>query len=199
MAAKRNANVALRRESLLGVNQFPNFSEISNEDFPQSVFQAADMTEKDAEAETLKPYRAAQPFEALRYKTDRFTQTKKRPVAFMLTLGNLTMRKARAQFSCNFFAVAGFEVIDNNGFQSVEEGVDAAREKQADIIVLCSSDEEYSQYAPQAAALLDKEILVIAGNPQCKSELEAKGIKNFIHVKSNALEELKMYQKQLKI
>ena len=199
VAAKRNANVALRRESLLGVNQFPNFSEISNGDFPQSVFQAADMTEKDAEAETLKPYRAAQPFEALRYKTDRFTQTKKRPVAFMLTLGNLTMRKARAQFSCNFFAVAGFEVIDNNGFQSVEEGVDAAREKQADIIVLCSSDEEYSQYAPQAAALLDKEILVIAGNPQCKSELETKGIKNFIHVKSNALEELKMYQKQLKI
>ncbi len=199
VVSKRNANAALRRENLLGVNQFPNFSEILKEDLPQTVFQAADMTKEGAEAETLKPYRVAQPFEALRYKTDKYSQTNKRPVAFMLTIGNLAMRKARAQFSCNFFAVAGFEVIDNNGFQSVQEGVDAAREKQADIVVLCSSDEEYEIFAPEVAGLLEKEILVIAGNPQCKSELEAQGIKNFIHVKSNALEELKIYQEQLKI
>jgi methylmalonyl-CoA mutase len=199
MAAKRDTNVALRRENLLGVNQFPNFSETAKEEFPEWVFKASDLTEKDAEVETLKPYRAAQPFEALRYKTDVHAKNKKRPVAFMLPMGNLTFRKARAQFSTNFFAVAGFEVIDNNGFKTAKEGLEAAKAKNADIVVLCSSDEEYAELAPQVAELLDKEILVIAGAPECKTELEAKGITNFIHMKSNILEELKMYQSKLGI
>ena len=80
----------------------------------------------------------------------------------MLPIGNLTFRKARAQFSTNFFAVAGFEVIDNNGFKTVEEGLQAARAKNADIVVLCSSDDEYAELAFQVAKMLDKEILVIA-------------------------------------
>jgi methylmalonyl-CoA mutase len=199
MAAKRDTNVALRRENLLGVNQFPNFSETAKEEFPEWVFKASDLTEEDAEVETLKPYRAAQPFEALRYKTDVYAKTNKRPVAFMLPMGNLAFRKARAQFSCNFFAVAGFEVIDNNGFNSVISGVEAATAKNADIVVVCSSDEEYAELAPQVAQLLEKEILVVAGAPECKPELEAKGITNFIHMKSNILEELKAYQTKLGI
>ncbi len=199
MAAKRNTNLALRRENLLGVNQFPNFSETAKEEFPEWVFKANDQTEEGAEAETLKPYRAAQPFEALRYKTDRYSRNNKRPVVFMLPMGNLTFRKARAQFSTNFFAVAGFEVVDNNGFNTVEEGLKAARIKSADIVVVCSSDDEYAELAPQVAEQLDKEILVIAGNPECRPELEAKGITNFIHMKSNILEELKAYQSKLNI
>jgi len=199
MAAKRDTNVALRRENLLGVNQFPNFSETAKEDFPEWVFQASNCAEEGAEVETLKPYRAAQPFEALRYKTDMYSKTNKRPVVFMLPMGNLTFRKARAQFSTNFFAVAGFQVIDNNGFKTAKEGLEAAKAKNADIVVLCSSDEEYAELAPQIAELLDKEILVIAGAPECKPELEAEGIKNFIHMKSNILEELKVYQEKLGI
>jgi methylmalonyl-CoA mutase len=199
MAAKRDSNVALRRENLLGVNQFPNFSETVKEEFPEWIFQASDLTEQGAEVETLKPYRAAQPFEALRYKTDVYAKTNKRPVAFMLPMGNLAFRKARAQFSTNFFAVAGFEVIDNNGFSSVIAGIEAAKAKNADIVVVCSSDEEYAELAPQVAQLLEKEILVVAGAPECKPDLEAKGITNFIHMKSNILEELKAYQSKLGI
>lgn len=60
----------------------------------------------------------ASEFEALRLSTEK---SGKRPKAFMLTIGNLAMRQARAQFSCNFLACAGYEVIDNLGFQSVEE------------------------------------------------------------------------------
>lgn len=40
------------------------------------------------------------------------------------------MCRARAQFSCNFFAVAGFEVIDNDHFATVKEGVKAAMEAE---------------------------------------------------------------------
>jgi methylmalonyl-CoA mutase len=115
----------------------------------------------------------------------------------MLPMGNLNFRKARAQFSTNFFAVAGFEVIDNNGFKTVEDGIAAAKAKNADIVVVCSSDDEYAEIVPQVADQLDNEILVVAGHPACKPELEEKGITNFIHVKSNILEELKAYQEML--
>jgi methylmalonyl-CoA mutase len=199
MAAKRDLNIALRRENLLGTNQFPNFNEKITAEFDGSLFESIDLTEEDAEVETLKPYRAAQAFEALRYTTDVYSKTNNRPVVFMLTIGNLAMRKARSQFSCNFFAVAGFIVIDNNGFDTVEEGVTAAKDAGADIIVLCSSDEEYAELAPKAADLLEDEILVIAGAPACQKELEEKGITNFISMKSNILVELKVYQTKLGI
>ncbi|MBL2376689.1 methylmalonyl-CoA mutase small subunit, partial [Klebsiella pneumoniae] len=90
---------------------------------------------------TLPVARAAEEFEALRLETEG---AKKQPVAFMLTIGNLAMRIARAQFSCNFLACAGYKVIDNNGFATIAEGIKAARKAKADIIVLCSSDDEYA-------------------------------------------------------
>jgi len=201
MAAKRDMNIATRRENLLGVNQFPNFSEkIGSAIQDDSIFEKEDLTAADAEIETIKAYRGAQAFEKLRLATDRFSESNKRPLAFMMTMGNLTMRKARAQFACNFFAVAGYQVQDNNGFATVEDGVAAARSAAADIIVLCSSDEEYAELAPAAFNLIGQDaIFVIAGAPECMEELKAKGIKNFIHVKSNLLEELKAYQTKLGI
>ncbi|MGE4585869.1 MAG: methylmalonyl-CoA mutase small subunit [Mangrovibacterium sp.] len=201
MAVRRDKNLAIRRENLLGTNQFPNFSEkLSRTDIPDSVFEPEDLGAEDAEIETLKPYRGAQAFEKLRVATDRFAAKRRRPLAFMLPMGNLSMRKARAQFSCNFFAVAGIEVRDNNGFATVEEGLEAARKAQADLVVLCSSDEEYARLAPAVfESIKGKGILVVAGAPACMDELKAKGITNFIHVKSNLLEELRGYQQQLGI
>ncbi|MFY9151022.1 MAG: methylmalonyl-CoA mutase family protein [Prolixibacteraceae bacterium] len=198
MAAKRDMNIATRRENLLGVNQFPNFTEKIEGDIDASVFAPVDLTSEEAEIETLKPYRGAQAFEALRYKTDVYAKTNKRPLAFMLTIGNLNMRKARAQFACNFFAVAGFDVLDNNGFNTVEEGVEAAQKAGAAIVVICSSDDEYTELAPAALeAIAGKAIFVVAGAPANTDELKAKGISNFISVKSNLLAELTSYQKQL--
>lgn len=199
MAADRDKKIAQRRENLLGTNQFPNFTEKIEAEFDGSLFEPIDLSEEGAEVETLKPYRGAQPFEALRYTTDMYSKENKRPVAFMLTIGNLAFRKARAQFACNFFAVAGFTVIDNNGFATAEDGVAAAKAAGADIVVVCSSDDEYAAIAPVVANKLDDEILVIAGAPACRPELEEKGITNFINVKSNILEELKGYQDKLGI
>jgi methylmalonyl-CoA mutase len=197
MARRREMNIALRKENLLGINQFPNFNEVINKELADSAFTACDRTEADAVVETLKPYRGASAFEALRYKTDQFAKTNGRPLAYMLTIGNLAMRKARAQFACNFFAVAGFEVADNNGFETVEAGLAAARAAKASIVVICSSDDEYATLAPELAAMVKEEILVVAGNPVCRPELEAAGVKNFIHVRSNLLEELVQYQNQI--
>lgn len=198
-AATRNKNIATRRENLLGVNQFPNFNEMITEDVSECAFKAVNKKTEGAIAEPLHIYRGAQAFELLRYNTDAYAKSNGRPKAFMLTIGNLTFRKARAQFACNFFACAGFEVIDNNGFASIDEGVKAAKESGAQIVVICSSDDEYAEVALPIFEQLQEKIVVVAGAPACSEELIAKGLKNFISVKSNVLETLQQYQSMLGI
>lgn len=195
-AQKRDMNIATRREIILGTNQYPNFTEVAEADVTlEAISRAA--AKKGKVAESLAPYRGAMAFEALRYKTDK---SGKEPKAFMLTIGALAMRRARAQFACNFFACAGLRTIDHNGYASIEEGVKAALEAKASVVVLCSSDDEYATYAPEAYEMLKgKAIFVVAGAPACEEELKAKGITNFINVKSNVLETLKAYQAQLGI
>jgi methylmalonyl-CoA mutase len=200
MAAKRKKAIATRRDNLLGVNQFPNSTEQISDNLSAQLFEAIDQTDNNAEVETLKLFRGAQQFEALRYATDCFAKETKRPKAFMLTVGNLVFSKARSQFACNFFAVAGYEVLDNNGFETVGDGVNAALEAGADIVVICSSDEEYTAFAPEAFSLLNgKAIFVVAGAPACTEELKAAGIENFISVKTNLLESLSEYNNKLGI
>lgn len=197
-AQKRDMDIANRRENFLGVNQFPNFNEhldkgLKAELFEQPIFGKT-------EVEPLVKYRGAMALEALRYKTDVYSQKNKRPLAFMLTLGNLTMRKARAQFACNFFAVAGFDVQDNNGFETVAEGIKEAVAAKADILVICSSDEEYATLAPEVKKLAGNAITVVAGFPKAiMDDLKTAGIKHFIHVKSDLLETLSGFQKELGI
>ena len=59
---------------------------------------------------------------------------------------------------------------------------------------------QYAGFAPEAfEKLKDKAIIVVAGNPESRPELEAKGLMNYIHVKNNVLEELKGYQQKLGI
>ena len=111
------------------------------------------------------------------------------------------MRRARAMFACNFFACAGFQVVDNIGFESPEEGARAAMDAGADIVVICSSDEAYSSIAGRVMPLLkDRCIPVIAGYPKNELDtLKQNGIEHFIHMRSNVLEELQQFQQLLGI
>lgn len=195
-AANRLKNVSSRREILLGTNQFPNFTETAAQKVEPNANKTCGCGSGDSVGgvETLPVVRGAEQFETLRFATE----SGKTPKAFMLTIGNLAMRLARAQFCSNFFACAGYEIIDNLGFKTIEEGVNEAFDKKAEIVVLCSSDEEYAELAPQAFELLkDKAILVVAGAPECAEELRSKGIVNFVNVKSNVLDTLKDFNAKL--
>ena len=190
---KRHADAAKRKEFILGTNQFPNFNEVSEGKAPMACTCSCNK----GDIETLNKSRLASEFETLRLATEK---AEKQPVAFMLTIGNLAMRQARAQFSCNFLAAAGYKVIDNLGFETVEAGVDAAMEAKADIVVICSSDDEYAEYAIPAFKYLNgRAMYVVAGAPACSDELKAAGIENFINVKSNQLGTLKEYNAKLGI
>jgi len=201
-AQRRDKAVATRRENLLGTNQYPDFNEWVDKEISENILIPEDKTHDNAIVETLKPYRGAQAFEALRLKTDRYSKSKgKRPQVFMFTYGNPAMRKARSQFSCNFFACGGFDVVDNPGFKTIEDGIDVCLKEKPDIVVICSSDDEYAEIVPKIFdQLKDHSLIVIAGYPKdLIEELQSKGINNFIHVGSNVLETLKEFHEKLGI
>lgn len=191
---KRHTDVARRKEILLGTNQYPNINEKAADKIETTgCCHCGCGTEKGPNALVAK--RAATEFEELRLATEA---SAKRPKVFMLTIGNLAMRLARAQFSTNFFGCAGYEIIDNLGFNTVEEGVDAALEKGADVVVLCSSDDEYAELAPAAFKYLDgRAEFVVAGAPACTDDLKAVGIKDFVHVRCNVLDTLRDFNNRL--
>ncbi len=201
---KRHGDAAKRKEFLLGTNQFPNFTEKSEGKRAQACGCCCGHADAEEPAfKAIESTRLAADFEDLRIHTEEKTAVstgRQVPTAFMLTIGNLAMRQARAQFSCNFLACAGYKVIDNLGFKTVEEGVDAALEAKADIVVICSSDDEYAEYAIPAFKYLNgRAMFVVAGAPACMDDLKAAGIENFIHVKCNVLETLKEYNQKLGI
>ena len=198
-AGSRSKALATRKEVLLGTNQYPNFTEVAAKKIDTECGCGCGCGGDSSKGtlESLPTTRLALEFENLRLATEKAGKT---PVVFMLTIGNLAMRLARSQFSANFFGCAGYQIVDNLGFKTVEEGVKAAREKNADIIVLCSSDEEYDTFAPEAYNLVKgKELFVVAGAPASMDELKAKGIEHFINVRSNVLETLKSFNTTLGI
>lgn len=195
---KRHTDVARRKEILLGTNQYPNINETAASKIEGACGSCGcNHGEHDHGDDKggLNMSRAASDFETLRLATEAAS---KRPKVFMLTIGNLAMRLARAQFSTNFFGCAGYEIIDNLGFDTVEQGVEAAVENGADVVVLCSSDDEYAEFAPKAKEVLaGRAILVVAGAPACMDDLKAQGINDFIHVRCNVLDTLRDFNSRL--
>jgi methylmalonyl-CoA mutase len=196
-AHKKDQDIALRKMSLLGTNQYPN----TTEHLDPSKIKPEAKPETKGDVQTLTPYRGAEAFEEIRLKTDAYARNNKRPVVWMFTYGNMAMRRARSQFAGNFFGIAGFEIADNPGFATVEEGIKAAREAKPDIVVICSSDEEYADIAlPVYKALKDETIVVLAGYPKdLADKFREEGLGHFIHVRSHVLDELKNYQQMLGI
>ena len=194
----RKKAVATRREILLGSNQYPNFTEVAADKIQEKGSCCCGGGHcGEATIPALDFSRGASEFEALRMTTEKSGKT---PKVFMLTIGNLAMRLARSQFSANFFGCAGYKIIDNLGFDTVEAGVEAAVKAGAEIVVLCFSDDEYAEFAPAAyKALAGRAEFVVAGAPACADDLKAQGIDQFVNVKSNVLETLKAFNAKLGI
>ena len=123
--SRRAADVAHRRTSITGVNEFPNLAEpaLPQSDSPPDV----------------ERYAAA--FEALRNRSDTYLErTGARPRILLLPLGPLAENNIRATFAVNLLASGGIETInpgtvDATGVSSVIAGTSAA--------VICGTDSRY--------------------------------------------------------
>jgi len=199
---QKEADIAQRKVILLGTNQYPNLQE---EMLDKIRIPEPANNDTAASYEKLIPYRIAGSFDHLRLQTERFVAGgNKRPTAFLLTMGNLAMLRARAGFATNFLGCAGFEVIDNPGFPDIDEAIKAALDSKAEMVVICSSDEEYPLIVPGIASGLKEAnprcLIILAGYPKEHIELfRAQGVDAFIHVRSNLISTLTDFQKHLQI
>ncbi len=185
-AKKEQEFVDTGKITILGTNKYPNRTEKIDVEKYEKPLEISDFA-VSADFKTLKIKRLAEDFEKMRISV---MQGDKIPKVFLFTYGNVAMRRARADFSGNFFAVAGFEIIDNMGFETVEQGLAEIEKQNPDIVVLCSDDDSYLQLTEKIYPQLKDKILVVAGNPASRREIENIGIKKFIHIKSNIYEEL---------
>jgi methylmalonyl-CoA mutase len=181
----REQAVATRRRVLVGTNQFANPSE-----------RALDRIDEQRMKADL---RGARMFEELRLRTERHAAAGgKTPQILLAEIGDAKMRAARSNFASNFFACAGFEIATRR-FKKAEEIADA----DADAIVLCSADAEYTALAgellPKLKTLGRETPVIVAGNPENAEELRAAGIADFVHVRSQPVEFLTKWQERFGI
>lgn len=198
VAQQRDMDIATRKTTILGTNQYPNLLESMGGKIEKKEC-CCGCGKAEGSIKTLRQYRGAEAFEQLRLATEK---SGRKPKVFLLTYGNLAMRKARSGFATNFFGVAGYEIIDNAGFKSADEGVKAALEAKADIVVMCSSDDEYAEIAQTVCDGLKGKVksIVLAGYPKEQVETyKGYGVNEFIHVKTNVLESLTAFQKLMGI
>lgn len=199
---QKEMDIAQRKTVIIGTNQYPNLLEQMSEKQTRVV---RDEPEVESSYKKLSLFRGAEPFEKIRLATENYVaKGNKKPAVFLFTMGNLAMLRARAGFATNFFGCSGFDIIDNPGFQSIDEGVNAALESGAEVVVICSSDEEYALIVPEICSRLKTNKpslkILLAGFPKDLIEtFKSSGIDDFIHIRSNLLGTLQEYQHKLGI
>jgi len=181
----KEQSVASRRAVLTGTNRYANPDE-----------QA--LSRIDPVHEELLP-RGAQSYETLRLRSERcIAQTGRKPRILLAEIGDPRMRSARSQFAADIFACAGLSTTTRQFSNGTEIAL-----SEADLIVLCSSDAEYLDHASglfDALIKLDRKTpVIIAGNPETADDLKRLGIADFVHLRTNPVQFLLRWQKQLGI
>ena len=136
----------------------------------------------------------------MRLRTERYEKaTGKTPKVFLLQFGDSKMRRARAEFSTEFFQCAGFAIVKPPAFATVEAALASIKAEKPDFVVLCSSDPEYTTLAAQVCPLV-KQPVIVAGYPKdALEQLKQGGVAEFVHIRSNAIETLTALQRKLGI
>jgi methylmalonyl-CoA mutase len=117
--ARRKNDLAIRKSILLGTNQYPNTREkISASVNVDKAFKKR-MYDKDLVVDPVTIFRGSEQYDKLRIAVDNMVE---RPVVFLLPIGSSAVSKARSQFSANFFGCAGYQILDNQRFDTVEIG-----------------------------------------------------------------------------
>jgi methylmalonyl-CoA mutase len=185
--ARRNA-IAHRNDALTGTSEFPDIHEA-----PVTVLDMAPIAPTAATLpevfEALPCLRLAEPFEALRDRSDAIlTRTGARPKVFLANLGSVADFTARAMFAKNLFEAGGIEAVTNDGFADHAAMTAAFKASGAKLACLCSSDAIYAREGVAAAKALDGGVLFLAGRPgDLATALADAGVSDFIYAGCDVL------------
>jgi len=190
---EREAAVARRKDKITGTSDFPDLAEA-----PASVLHVTQVAPPPPSAfafEPLPSIRLAEPFEQLRDASDAIlARGGARPKVFLANLGTPTDFTARATFAKNFFAPGGIEAMDNDGFTTREEMIEAFKAAGANLACLCSSDEVYAREAIAAVQALRRagaSVWVAGRLATLDSELRLAGVSGFIFAGCDVLAALR--------
>jgi methylmalonyl-CoA mutase len=182
--AARQQALARGKEILTGTNAYPDIAETP----PAVLAVAPRVATRDEPASVTAPslprLRLAEPFEALRDKSDRIlAATGARPKVFLATLGAPAEFTARVNFAKNFFEIGGIEAVS---------GVPSDyRAAQAAIACLCPSGKASEQELASAAAAIKRggaRHIYFTGRIAAPEDmLRAAGVQTFIDGGSDAL------------
>ncbi|KAA0023599.1 methylmalonyl-CoA mutase small subunit [Antrihabitans cavernicola] len=138
--AARESDIAHRKTSVTGINEFPNLAENPlPSDAPERLAGVA-------------RYSAA--FEALRDRSDKFlADNGSRPTVLLAALGPVAEHNGRTTFAANLLASGGVEAI-NPGTVDAETIAKAVSDSGTAIAVLCGTDKRYGTDGPQAVRAL---------------------------------------------
>ena len=155
------------------------------------------------EIKAITAHRWSERFEALREKTENFkAKTGDNVKIFLANMGPIPQHKARADFTTGFLQVGAFQVLGNNGFKTVDDAAQAAKDSGADAVVICSTDATYPEIVPALApklheALPNATVFLAGAAPADKlEEYNAAGIDEYIHVKANCYKVIQALQQK---
>lgn len=197
MRNKKMKFLSQRRQTLVGVNKFPNTLE------ELSQHQVAALSNGIENKNTLAPRRAGLELERLRLNTELFiTKSGKRPLVHRLTFGHLAMRKARSAFAFDYLGIPGYDIEEELYFDQPEKALETDSLDKADIIVLCSSDDDYKEHIKSFSAAFKrkfpKKLLLLAGHPgDYESEWMKAGLDDCIHLKADICQVIDRLHKKL--
>jgi methylmalonyl-CoA mutase len=191
--ASQDMIVALTNAFVEGANIFAAANSLCGADCAAVTAEKVDMT------------RIAEPFELIRKRSEDYkAKYGFAPKIFLANMGVLKQHKPRADFSQDFFATGGFEIIYNAGFASNQEAAKAALDSDAQVIVICSTDDTYPEIVPEVAKAIKagapNKMIVLAGYPtEFVDQFKNDGVDEFIHVKANIYDILTKVQTKLGI
>lgn len=194
--AKKEQNLALRKESLIGTNVYPNPADEAQVATKDQVASYVVVNQPISIAPiTLK--RIAEQFEALRLRSAAYKQEHgTAPKVGFINLQELKAYKPRADFVKGLVSAGGIDTVQSDGCNSNEEALAFVADTKLPIYCLCGSDDAYGLLAEQLVAAVKasypETTLYVAGKQQAEltTALQTAGVQEFLHVKSNAISTL---------
>ncbi len=196
-AAALKRDVARIKTPITGVSAHPQLA-----DAPADIALGSPPPASIAVAAgALAPMRLAEPFEALRDRSDALLdQRGQRPKAYLVAIGSEPVHRRRVAYMREWFEAGGILSVYDGEAATPEQAVARLEASGAALACLCSDDETYATRAPAFAAAIKAagvKGLTLAGRPgELEPNLRAAGVDNFIFLGGDAVAALgDLYQR----
>jgi len=181
-------NAETRKDAIIGTSTFPNLSE--KHPTKRREYQQNKLIPKRRLAET---------FENIRLQVEAIQP---RPQVMIANIGNALKNKPRIDFCIGYFEPAGFSVTAGVSFETVDQAVKAALKSEAQVIVLCSTDDTYpsivADFAKKLRAKDKQKVLVLAGYPKEHIQVFSKaGIEFYVYMRQNVVQNITAILKRM--